>query len=245
MLADLIDAAISEAVRAYIGARDYEVRRSQAEHVGFLTHELRNPLTTAMHAAELLRGVAGPAATRAIDALDRSLASLAELIDGVLSAERLEAGQVVPRLVELTEGELLERATRAARGVAASKGIGFELRHGPERRLRLDPDLTGSAIQNLVDNAVKYTDHGQVTVTVDVTSDRWRLHVRDTCNGLSAEELRTIFEPYRRGVTNKQGTGLGLSIAKRAIEAQGGQIHAESPDPQGCHFWIELPYRET
>jgi two-component system sensor histidine kinase ChiS len=69
------------------------------------------------------------------------------------------------------------------------------------------------------------------------------IHVRDTCHGLSSEELSTIFEPFRRGRTRKAGTGLGLSITRRAVEVQGGSVHAESPEPLGCHFWIELPQR--
>jgi signal transduction histidine kinase len=59
--------------------------------------------------------------------------------------------------------------------------------------------------------------------------------------GISKEELQTVFEPFRRGTTDKAGTGLGLAIARRAVEAQGGSIGAESPGPHGCHFWIALP----
>jgi signal transduction histidine kinase len=111
---------------------------------------------------------------------------------------------------------------------------------GPDCTLTLDRNLTCSAIQNLVDNAVKYTDDGHVDVVVEDQSERWSVHVRDTGPGLSPGELRTIFEPFRRGATSKQGTGLGLAIARRAIEAQGGTIHAESTNA-GSHFWITLP----
>jgi signal transduction histidine kinase len=65
--------------------------------------------------------------------------------------------------------------------------------------------------------------------------------VRDTCQGLSPEELKTIFEPFRRGRTHQAGTGLGLAIARRAVEAQGGNITAESSGTSGCHFQIRLP----
>ena len=65
----------------------------------------------------------------------------------------------------------------------------------------------------------------------------------DTCEGLSPEELRTIFEPFKRGRSAKGGTGLGLAIARRAVEAQGGSIHGESPGPVGCRFSITLPKR--
>jgi len=71
--------------------------------------------------------------------------------------------------------------------------------------------------------------------------DGFTVHVRDTCDGISKEEIRTIFEPFNRGTTGKSGTGLGLAIARRAVEAQGGTIQVESGEPSGCHFWITLP----
>lgn len=126
VLTDLIEAAIADAVRAYVQARDYAMRRTQAEHIGFVTHELRNPLATAMQAAELLHDHAAPQQARALDALDRSHRRLTELIDGVLNTERLEAGKVAPRRVEVREGELLDQATEAARKAARDKGLAFE-----------------------------------------------------------------------------------------------------------------------
>jgi len=98
-----------------------------------------------------------------------------------------------------------------------------------------------SAIQNLADNAAKYTDSGEVEVTVEERGERLVVHFRDTCAGISADELQTIFEPFERGHTGKAGTGLGLAIARRAVEAQGGSIHAESSGKDGCHFWVDLP----
>jgi len=241
VLADLIDAAIIESVRAYVEARDYQVRRVQAEHVGFLTHELRNPLATAMSATSILRETAVPEQTSALEALERSHTRLHRLIDGVLDAQRLEAGEVAALPVDVRERELLERATEAARQVAERKGLKFEMHVVPERVITVDPNLTRSAIQNLVDNAVKYTDEGGVEVATSEDARNWFVHIRDSCPGLSAEELKTIFEPFRRGATRKQGTGLGLTIARRAVEAQGGTIQAESPGLYGCHFWITLP----
>jgi two-component system sensor histidine kinase TorS len=161
----------------------------------------------------------------------------------VLLTEKLEAGRLEPRPVDVKVGELVDRATAAARWLALAKGLDFDVRCDPERTVRTDVELTQSALQNLVDNAAKYTDTGKVEVVVELEPEAsWSVHVRDSCSGLSPEELRTIFEPFRRGHTSKSGTGLGLAIARRAIEAQGGTIHAESPGaPGGCHFWFTLP----
>ena len=240
-LADLVEAAIARSVAAYVDAREYEARRRQAESVAFMIHELRNPLSGATLAAGLARAHAVPAQARHLDTLDRSLHRLTELIDSVLLTEKLEAGRAELRWEDVRVGELLDASTVAASEVAADKGLVFDVRAERDASMRIDRDLTRSALQNLVDNAVKYTDHGRVEVTVEDRDTEWSIHVRDTCPGLSPEELRTIFEPFRRGATTKQGTGLGLAIARRAIEAQGGSIHAESRGPTGCHFWFTLP----
>jgi signal transduction histidine kinase len=117
----------------------------------------------------------------------------------------------------------------------------FDVHYEPSLVVQVDPMLTRSAVQNMVDNAAKYTDDGGVSVDVEDRPENIVVHVRDTCVGISAEELKTVFEPFRRGTTEKAGTGLGLAIARRAVETQGGSIDAESTGHSGCHFWIQLP----
>jgi signal transduction histidine kinase len=243
LLADVLDAAVGEAVKAYVEARDYEARRTQAENIAFLTHELRNPLSSAMLAAAGLRQRASGVDAQ-LAALERSHRRLEELIDGVLESERLEADRAPSHPVDMALGEVLAPALEAARSEAQRKQLEFRTQYDPGLRVWVDPALTRSAVQNLVDNGVKYTDAGHVELSVHDGPRELSIHVRDTCHGLSPEELRTIFEPFRRGRTKKHGTGLGLSIARRAIERQGGSLHAESPEPVGCHFWIELPKRK-
>ncbi len=241
ILSDCLDGAIAAAVSAYVDTRDYEARRKQAENMGFLTHELRTPLSTATVAASHLRRHAAPEQSRVLDTLDRSLKRLADLIDSVLLTERFEAGKVESRPADVQLKDVIEPALEAAQRVAKQKGLTFRANYNPSLSVRVDPILTRSAIQNLTDNAAKYTDQGYVEVNVDERPEEFVVHVRDSCEGISMEELRTIFEPFERGTTGKSGTGLGLAIAKRAVQAQGGSIHAESCEASGCHFWITLP----
>jgi signal transduction histidine kinase len=241
ILAELLEAGVAEALHTYVQARDYAARRAQAEHVGFVTHELRNPLNAAKLATAQLRHSANPQQVRLLDILERSQNRMAELVDSVLAAEKLEAKQLAskPELVRLQDvlGETLSVGKREAE----AKGLNFRASYDPGLMFRLDPVLTRAAVQNLLENAVKYTDEGLVELSFEDRPREMAIHIRDTCHGISSEDLDTIFEPFSRGHSRKPGTGLGLAIARRSIEAQGGRIQAESPGDRGCHFWFTLP----
>jgi signal transduction histidine kinase len=241
-IAELIEGAISAAVKSYVESRDFELRRQSAEHIGFVTHELRNPLTTAMLGATQLRQtleVTGEQ-QRILDILERNHRRLADLIDGVLIVER-DAHALRPRTERIALSDVIKEPVAAARVTAEAKGLHLEAHFDPDLVVEVDPKLTTSAIENVVLNAVKYTDEGDVHVDVEDHPREVVVHVRDSCSGLSREELRTIFEPFQRGHHGKTGSGLGLAIARRAVESQGGSIHAESGHGRGCHFWLTLP----
>jgi signal transduction histidine kinase len=243
-LADLIEGAIGAAVKSYVDSRDYELRKQASEHLGFITHELRNPLTTAILGATQLRRTMAltPEQARIFAVVDRNLRRVAELVDGVLLVER-DAHALKPHPAQIALGHVLDEPVAAARLVAEAKGLNLEAHFDPELVVEVDPKLTISAIENVVQNAVKFTDHGNVSL--DIEDHAWEVvvHVRDNGPGLTTEELRTIFEPFQRGESarGKAGSGLGLAIARRAVEVQGGSIHAESQQAGGCHFWLTLP----
>jgi signal transduction histidine kinase len=242
-LTDLIDAAIAQAVKSYTESRDAAARRAEAEHVGFITHELRNPLSTAIMAASRLRRRREIADLegRTLDMLERGLDRVRRLIDQVLLTERFEAEEMECRPVDIDLGRIVGEATRAAELVAAEKGVALNARYDPDVVVHVDPGLASSALQNVVDNAVKFTDQGRVELYAETLPTHVRIYVRDNCDGLSPEELATIFEPFKRAHSGKAGTGLGLAIARRAIEAQGGEIGAESEAERGCCFWLTMP----
>jgi signal transduction histidine kinase len=242
-LADLIDAAIARAVKSYIESRDLSARRAEAEHIGFLTHELRNPLSTAIMATTRLRKKAEVEAAEGdtLDMLERALHRIRSLIDGTLLTQRLQAREMECRPIDISLGKIMTDATRAAELEANQKGIEFIVSYDGEVQIYVDPGLTTSAVQNVVDNAVKFTDRGRVDVVGEDRPSEVIIHVYDNCDGLSDQELKTIFEPFKRAHPGKAGTGLGLAIARQAVEAQGGQIGADSGGERGCHFWLTLP----
>jgi signal transduction histidine kinase len=240
-LAELIEMAIAESIRSYVDFRDYQARRSEAEHIGFLSHELRNPLGAISLAALELRTGPPQARDRLLDILDRNVERLRKLVEDVLAAERLDAGEVEAHPVDVSLDLLISDTLESMRTIAHDKGVELVAHFDPKLRLHVDPKLTLSAIENLLDNAIKYTDDGTVSLDVEDLGDQIAVHVRDNCEGLSAEELRIIFEPFRRVHAAKPGTGLGLALVRRAVEVQGGHVNAESPGDRGCHFWFTLP----
>jgi len=246
VIADLIEGAIATAVQSYADSRDFQARREQAEHIAFLTHELRNPLTTARYGAAQLRRQLGPEHQETMAALDRGHQRLEELIDKVLLSGRLEVEKVKASPVDVLLGKLMEEAISGARGVAREKGLNLAVRYDPKAMVHADPELTRSALQNLVDNAVKYTDHGEVDVRQEDRPGEVVVHVRDNCDGISPEELKVIFEPFRRGVDHdaagsRKGVGLGLYIVSHLVRQHGGTIAVQSSAETGTHFTLTLP----
>ena len=242
-VADLIDAAIAVVVKSYVESRDYEARRREAEHIGFVSHELRNPLATAKLAASRLRRSSSLNAeeARALELLHRNLNRLGRQIEDVLKLERIASGKVEPNARPLALDEVLRDPVANAKAAADAKGLTLSVEYDARSTVCVDPDLTASAVANVLGNAVKYTDAGQVALRCEESAEQVTLHVYDNCPGLSTEELDVIFAPFERGRSKKPGTGLGLAIASQELQAQGGAIGADSAEERGCHFWITLP----
>jgi signal transduction histidine kinase len=242
-LTDIIDDAVTASVKSYVQARDYEARRQRAEHLGFLAHQVRSPLTAAVLSLALGRRGTGDAEEReaALDRVARSLDRVHQLVDEVLLVGKLDAGAVEVMPVAITLAALLDDVVAATSHAAEHKGLAFEASFDAGMVIHTDPKLLVSALEHLLENAVKYTDAGSVSLTVEARDGRVDLHVRDSCAGLSREELAIVFEPFRRGHTDKGGSGLGLAIARRAAHALGGEVHAESSGERGCHFWLSIP----
>jgi signal transduction histidine kinase len=247
-LADLIDGAIAAAVKSYVASRDFEMRRQAAEHVAFITHELRGPLTNASLATvHLRRGRSvAPEQDRMLAVIDRNLRRTAELVDQVLLVEQ-DAHALKPQLTNVPLRSVFDETVAAAKLTAEAKGLHLEAHFDPDLVVEVDPKLAVSAIDNVVQNALKYTEAGNIQLDVEDRGDDVVVHVRDSGPGLSHQELGTIFEPFRRGESGagKVGSGLGLAIARRALEAQGGSIHVESERGHGSHFWLTLPKPHT
>lgn len=229
-----VDIPTEAAVHSYVDARDYQTRRSEAEHISFMTHELRNPLATATLASAQLSALGMPSTAheRALELIRRSLARLRRLLESGLEAELLHMSSLVARPVHTRLGPVMEEGLAGARVLASDRDIEIDSSYDATTQVWLDPLLTASALRSLFDNAIRFSEGGKLDVRAYDAPGSLVIDVSDTADRLTAEEVRVLFE--HRDV--------GLSAARRAIEAQGGAIQAQPFQPGGgIRFRITLP----
>jgi signal transduction histidine kinase len=239
---DAIIDGIAHAVSEYSRQRDAELFRQHNEHVAFMAHELRNPLGSARLAVSLLKRTGQlPAEARGAAALERGLQRMQEGIDHSLSVARSASG-IALRRERVSLRALLEDAEMGALIEADDKGITVRL--GVEQDVEIDVDvrLIGSAVGNLVRNAVKYScAGGAVEIRGSVVAGRISVEVEDCCGGLPPGKVEEAFAPFVRLDSHESGFGLGLAIAKQAVDAHGGTIRVQNLPGKGCIFVLELP----
>ena len=241
-----LDNAIASAVTEFSYQRDAlvaeRIAQTMDERLGFLAHELRNHINTAMIALTALKhgnlGVTG--ATGAV--LDRSLIRLRTLIDRSLTEVRISAGMPVhTHLISLSD--FITEVKVSVGLEAQARGCGFVVREvDPKLFLDGDQDLLFSAVCNLLQNAFKFTKHDtDVTLSAYAVADRIRIDVEDHCGGLPPGQAEKMFEPFTQFGDDKSGLGLGLSISQKSVEANNGMLSARNIPGRGCVFTIDLP----
>ncbi len=215
-----------------------------------MSHELRTPLNAILGYAQLAtKPDYGEAKRlRAFELIEQSGRHLLELINDILSLSKADAGKIQTHVEAFDLAGLLRELTDLIGISAQQKGIALTLAIDPEvpRSVRGDPRLLRQILINLLGNAIKFTDQGQVSLQVDLEprSGLIRLAVRDTGVGIAADELESIFDPFaqsKRPVSDRPGTGLGLAISRRLAEVLGGSLTVTSGLGEGSTFTVALP----
>jgi signal transduction histidine kinase len=218
--------------------------------LGIAAHDLKAPLTAIQGFLwVMLGGYSGEVSDKQRNMLERSsrrITELLKLISDLLDIPRIETGQIIPEMKEVSLAQIIEGCVSDLSNRAKEKGLELkmELPHSLSKVNGSAPRLQ-QVITNLLDNAITYTPDGEVTVRVsEKDNDIW-VEVMDTGIGIAPEDLPQLFTDFFRGSrTETKGTGLGLSIAKRIVEAHGGKIWCESPCPEvnkGSKFILTLP----
>jgi signal transduction histidine kinase len=225
-----------------------ETDRMREALVTNVTHDLRTPLTAIKGAADnLLDGVAGAisADQREYMEIVRDHATrLTGTVNELLQAARLQADQIELKPEPLDVFAIVAEVANSLQPLARERRVQLEVRGG-EARAAADREKLRRAVENLVSNALKFTDEGRVTVEVKPAGDMVEVAVRDTGHGIPADELPRLFERFYRGSTRKPGTGLGLSIARNLVRLHGGDITVVSEAGHGSEFCVRLPRERT
>jgi signal transduction histidine kinase len=241
-----LDNAIADAVTEYSYARELVIAdkgaRASNERLGFLGHELRNFIHTALMAFDAVqRGNVGAVGATG-DLVKRSLLGIRTLLDRTLADVRVAAEipihvqlfSVADFIAEVNVSAALEAQVRKCKLTVVTV----------DPRLAVDADraLLISAVSNLLQNAFKFTvPHSEVSLHAYGIADRVRIDVEDHCGGLPSGIVNSMFLPFTQCSDDKSGLGLGLSIARRVVEANQGTLSVRDQPGSGCVFTIDLP----
>jgi GAF domain-containing protein len=232
-------------------SRQLEVAsQHKSQFLANMSHELRTPLNAILGYTELMAdGAYGDPSEKMLGILKRLEANgkhLLGLINDVLDLSKIEAGQLVLELSDYCIQDIAQTVRSTLEPLAADKKLGFKVEvatelppgHGDGRRLT-------QVLINLVGNAIKFTDAGEIAIKAEANNGSFHVSVRDTGPGISAADQAKLFQEFQQAdnaITRKKGgTGLGLAISKRIIEMHGGKIWVESQVGQGSTFAFTLP----
>jgi PAS domain S-box-containing protein len=253
--AELASRHAAENARQELSEQNDELRELDELKTRFLatvSHELRSPLTSIVSYAELIRDEdrLSPTGARFLDVISRNAERITKLVGDLLLLSRIEAGMIPLELAQLSVAEVVTEAVQAAAPGAAQQGVTLDGSAPDGPPVLADRARLVQVIDNLIANAVKFTDEGgQVRVTAAVASREWRIDVRDSGIGIPPDEISRLFDRFFRAsnaaVADRPGSGLGLSIVKEVAELHGGRVEVSSTLGAGTTVHLFLPAGAT
>ena len=227
-----------------------EASQHKSQFLANMSHELRTPLNAILGYTELMAdGAYGEPSEKMLGILQRLEANgkhLLGLINDVLDLSKIEAGQLVLELSDYCIQDIVQTVRSTLEPLAADKKLAFKVEMAPQLPSgRGDGRRLTQVLINLVGNAIKFTDAGEVAIKAEAKNGSFHVSVRDTGPGISSADQARLFQEFQQAdnaITRKKGgTGLGLAISKRIIEMHGGRIWVESQPGQGSTFTFTLP----
>ena len=246
-----------EALRAAKEAAD-EMAKNKAQFLAFMSHEIRTPLNGIMGMVRLLMSTDISEQQRDyIQTLNYSGDALLSLVNDTLDISKIEAGQLVLESIDFDLQRLVSSIIMLMSARASEKNllIRNDIGGSVPRFIKGDPTRLRQILLNLINNAIKFTEEGGVTVAVRLLSstgphiNRLRFEVQDTGPGISEEGCSRLFKEYSQVDASTTrvygGTGLGLSICKQLVQAMQGEIGVSSLINQGSTFWFVIDFEES
>jgi signal transduction histidine kinase len=226
--------------------------KHKSEFLANMSHELRTPLNAILGYTELILdniyGNVPEKIQEVLKRLEKSGRHLLSLINDVLDLSKIEAGQLALSLKEYSMGEVIQTVFTSVEALAAEKKLDMKVKVSKDLPTgKGDDQRISQLILNLVGNAIKFTNEGEIKADATVANQTFLVSVSDTGPGIAEVDQKKIFEGFHQvdgSSTRKQGgTGLGLSIARKIVEMHGGRIWVESTLGKGSTFRFTLPVR--
>lgn len=236
-----LDIAIAAAVSEFQFRSNEASEAREMQHLGFLAHELRNALSSATVAQEMIKaGMVGTGGSTA-SVLEANLSRMGNLIDRSLSEVRMRAD--ADAFVEKFRlSDLFDQILITAKIEGDKKKQVLRSEVDWKLEIEADRQFILSAVANLIQNAIKYTRTGGQIFLRGLSSGEWVLiEVEDECGGIAPEKVDSLFTPYVQTTKDRSGLGLGLSITQRAVHLSQGKISIHNNPGYGCKFIIEIP----
>ena len=227
-----------------------ELDRIKSEFLANMSHELRTPLNAVIGFSGLLMqerdGRIPPEVHTDLAIIHQNGRNLMAMIDSILDLSKIEAGRFELDLAPLDPFPVLDEVAALATGLIGNRPIHFNLDLPDRHGLILGDGLRfKQVITNLVGNAIKFTELGEVGMRAEFGKDRLRIAIQDTGIGMNEREMQRLFKPFQQvdgSITRRfGGTGLGLALSQRLVMAMNGRIMVESEKGRGTTFTVELP----
>jgi len=242
-----VDDGNLDAAFADIAEKLKEIDESKTQLLSNISHDLKTPLAVIMlNVNNLLTGVYGELAEKQTDHLARiknKCNELNGLVSDLLDLSRIALGTISLQKQTVSLREVIEEVVSGLEHQAEAKGISLKSSCDDALKIIVDPDRLKRILNNLLDNALKFTESGSVMVDVSSGGDDVEISVSDTGIGIPESENKNIFDRFYRvsSAENTRGAGLGLAITKSLVELHGGKIGVESEVGQGSRFYFSLP----
>jgi len=227
-----------------------EASRHKSQFLANMSHELRTPLNAILGYTELIvdkiYGEVPEKINEVLDRVQKSGRHLLGLINDVLDISKIEAGQLTLGISSYSFGDVVQAVASAVESLAAEKHLRLNVEVAPDLPLgQGDERRITQVLLNLVGNAIKFTEAGEVNVRVRAANGAFQAEIADTGPGIREQDRQRIFEEFQQSdnspTKTKGGTGLGLAIAKRIVELHGGRIWVESTLGKGSTFFFSVP----
>jgi signal transduction histidine kinase len=244
VMMDALNAAVVNAAEQYMRERDQVIERQSQQYFGFIAHELRNPLGSALLATHALQRRNASQLDVTVARLVRNLAIIRDLIDNSLISVRIhELGRNrALDIADISLRDLVLDVRDELSGDTDEKAIAVRVEG--EAPIQGDPRLIRSAVTNLLRNAAKYTRRGgAIDVRIRSDHDLASIEIEDECGGLPDGKTEELFTPFVQRGGDRSGFGLGLAITKHAVEAHRGTVQASNLPGKGCIFMASFPIR--